>query len=53
MDNVDEQIEYTFIPKILDKTLDEKITNKSDVMLFKSGLFKSHVTYTTQEEALI
>ena len=50
MENVDEQTEYTFIPKILDETLEDKITKKTDVMSFKFGLYKSRITYTTQEE---
>ena len=48
--DIDEETEYTFIPKILDESLDAKIVNKGDVMLFKSGLYKSSVLYKTLSE---
>ena len=48
--DIDEDTEYTFIPKILDETLDEKITNKGEVMLYKIGLYKSKVLYKTLHE---
>jgi hypothetical protein len=48
--DIDEETEYTFIPKILDETLDEKITNKGEVMLYKIGLYKSKVLYKTLQE---
>ena len=50
MIDIDEETEYTFIPKILDESLDAKIVNKGDVMLFKSGLYKSSVLYKTLSE---
>ena len=43
----DEVTNYNYIPRILAEDLDEKITNRDPVMLFKLGLYKSVVEFTT------
>ena len=43
----DEVTHYNYIPKILAEDLDDKISKRDPVMLFKIGLYKSIVKYTT------
>jgi hypothetical protein len=43
----DEVTNYNYIPRILAEDLDEKITNRDPVMLFKLGLYKSVVEFTS------
>lgn len=50
IDDNDQQTEYTFIPRILSPDLDDKMKNKPETTLFKHGVYKSEITYTTEEE---
>jgi len=50
MDDEHQQTEYSFIPRWLSTELGDKMKNKSEVLLFKHGIYKSEITYTAEEQ---